>query len=333
MAAQSPLGIAVIGAGRIGQIHARNLAQHPEAKVVYVYDADFTRSNSLAASVGAASESLEAILASDHVQAVLVCSPTDTHVDIVSAAAQSGKAIFCEKPVDLDAHRVEACLSTVDASGVPLMVAFNRRFDPDILELKRRVSEGEIGDIELVTITSKDPAPPPIDYVKRAGGFFRDMLIHDFDMLRFLTGEEPAEVYAVGAALISPELGALAEIDTAAVTLRTLKGQVLTITSSRRSAYGYDQRIDIHGSKGQLALQNQLKHRVILGDGSGFHVAPAKHSFVERYADAYRLEMDAFVRTVKNGTPPSPNGWDGLKAQLLADAASESHKIGLPVRV
>jgi myo-inositol 2-dehydrogenase/D-chiro-inositol 1-dehydrogenase len=328
-----PIGIAIIGAGRIGQIHAQNAAQHAHARVLYICDADRIQAERLATLVGGRPADLGTILESRDVEALLVCSPTDTHIEVVLAAAHAGKAVFCEKPIDLDAKRVEECLKAVDKAGIPMMLAFNRRFDPDIVELKRRLSCGEVGEIELIAITSKDPKPPPVEYVRRSGGFFRDMLIHDFDMVRFLLDDDPIEVFAVGAALVSPELTQISDVDTAAITLRTKKGQLVTITSSRRATYGYDQRIDVHGALGQLLLVNLPRNRIVSGSESGFLSAPALHSFAERYRDAYRIELDAFIEALKRGTSPTPSGWDGLKAQLLADAAAKSFQIGSPVKV
>jgi myo-inositol 2-dehydrogenase / D-chiro-inositol 1-dehydrogenase len=333
MQSTNKIGVAVIGAGRIGRIHAVNACANANARVLHVHDASRDSQDALADLVGAKPANLEEIFASKSVDAVLICSPTDTHVELITAAAKAGKAVFCEKPVDLDAERVKSCLAIVEAKGVPFMVAFNRRFDPDVVELRRRVLLGEVGDVELVTITSKDPGPPPVDYVKRSGGFFRDMLIHDFDMVRFLMSEEPAQVYAVGGALVSPELKELGEVDTAAVTLQMRSGRIATVTSSRRATYGYDQRIEVHGSKGQLAMTNLPLNRVMAADAAGFRTAPALHSFMERYAVAYKVEMDAFIRALVGGTAPSPTGRDGLKAQLLADAATESFNSGRPVKL
>ena len=327
------IGVAVIGAGRIGRIHAVNAAANPRARILHVFDENRDSQQALADLIGAKPATIEEIFASKSVDAVLVCSPTDTHVELITAAAQSGKAVFCEKPVDLDVERVRTCLDVIEAKGVPFMVAFNRRFDPDVVELRRRVLAGEVGDVELITITSKDPGPPPLDYVKRSGGFFRDMLIHDFDMVRFLMNEEPIQVYAVGGALVSPELHALGEVDTAAVTLQTATRRIATITSSRRATYGYDQRIEVHGSKGQLAMTNLPVNRLMTADATGFRTAPALHSFMERYAAAYKVEIDAFIQSLVEGTAPSPSGRDGLQAQRLADAATESFNSGRPVRL
>jgi myo-inositol 2-dehydrogenase/D-chiro-inositol 1-dehydrogenase len=325
--------IAVLGAGRIGKIHGGNAAAHPRARLVSVSDADPSAAAALAAATGAEVRPLdEAIVAAD-VDAVLVCTPTTTHADIVEKAARAGKAVFCEKPVDLSVARIEACLKVVAAAGVPLMVAFNRRFDPNFADLKRRLDAGAIGAVEIVSVISRDPNPPPASYVASSGGLFRDMMIHDLDMASFLLGEAPVEVHAVGSALVDPEIGVAGDVDTAAVLLKTASGKIAQITNSRRATYGYDQRIEVHGAKGLLRAGNVLKSTVEVATGAGFLADPVQDFFLQRYADAYRLELDAFITAVEKGVAPDPSGIDGLKAQRLADAATESCFSGKPVRV
>ena len=243
------LSIAVIGAGRIGRIHARNIAAHADARLAGVTDVDASASARLAAECGAQALSLEDAFAAD---AVLIGSPTPTHAAYIERAAAAGRAIFCEKPIDLSAERVRTCLAAVQRAGVVLMVGFNRRFDPHFASLKRRMDAGEIGSLELLTIISRDPAPPPPAYVDASGGLFRDMMIHDLDMARFLLGEEPVLLHAAASCLVDPLIAAAGDVDTAVVTLRTASGRLCQISNSRRAAYGYDQRIEAHGAKGLL---------------------------------------------------------------------------------
>jgi myo-inositol 2-dehydrogenase/D-chiro-inositol 1-dehydrogenase len=265
--------------------------------------------------------------------AVLIASPTPTHADYIERAASAGRAIFCEKPIDLSAERVRACLHVVQRSGVALMVGFNRRFDPHFLTLKRRLDAGEIGALELLTIISRDPAPPPPAYVATSGGLFRDMMIHDLDMARFLLGEEPQDVHAAASCLVDAAMGATGDIDTAVVTLRTASGKLCQISNSRRATYGYDQRIEVHGAKGLLRAGNVTATTVELANAGGFVSDPVLPFFLERYAAAYRAELDAFIAAVTHGAAPLPNGDDGLRALLLADAATESARTGAAIRL
>lgn len=327
------IGIGVIGAGRIGRIHAGNAAAHPGVKLVSVSDAIPAAAESLAADLGTKATSREAMLADASVQAVMICSPTDTHSDFIEEAVKAGKAVFCEKPVDLSSDRIRACLSVVAKTGKPLMIGFNRRFDPNFAEAKRRIVAGDIGKVELVTILSRDPSPPPVDYVKRSGGLFRDMMIHDLDMARFLLGEEPVEVHAVGSCLVDPAIGAAGDVDTAAVLLKTSAGKIAQISNSRRATYGYDQRIEVHGEKGMVRAQNVPMTTVETANAQGFRADPVLPFFLERYAAAYRAELASFLDSITRGIAPSPSGDDGLKAQLLADAATESASTGRPVRL
>lgn len=325
------LRIALLGCGRIGRVHATTISASDRARLVSVSDAVDEAASALAASTGAAARpALDAVAASD-VDAVLIATPTPTHFELIHAAAAAGKAIFCEKPIDLSADRIRTCLTAVDAAGVAFMTAFNRRFDPSFDLLARRLRDGEIGDVEIVTILSRDPSPPPIAYVRTSGGLFRDMTIHDFDMARHLLGEEPARVFATGSCLVDPEIGAAGDVDTASVTLTTASGKIAQISNSRRAAYGYDQRIEVHGSRGMLRAENAAEHLVERADAGGFSRARAQHFFLERYAAAYRRELEAFVDAVSSGAPPSPSGEDGLRAQLIADAAALSMADGVVV--
>lgn len=325
--------VGLLGAGRIGRIHGGNVAAHPRASLAAVADADAASAQRLASAHGAAISTVDAIMAAPDIGAVVICTPTDTHADLIERAVRAGKAVFSEKPVDLSATRIRACLDVVRAANGRLMVGFNRRFDPSFGVLRRRVAAGEIGNVEVVTIISRDPEPPHPGFVERSGGLYRDMMIHDLDMARLLLGEEPVEVHAVGSCLIDPAIGAAGDVDTAAVMLKTVSGKIAQITCSRRATYGYDQRIEVHGSLGLLAAGNQRATTVEHADASGYVREPVLQFFLQRYADAYRLELDAFIMAILDGTPLAPTGEDGLNAQLLADAATAAGKTGRPVRL
>lgn len=327
------LNIGLLGCGRIGQVHANTIARMDNVRLSAVADAFPQAAQSLAARTGAVVMDAAEVFASADVDAVIIATPTDTHYDLIHAAARAGKAIFCEKPVDLSSDRIRGCIKVVEESGVAFLAAFNRRFDPNFASLQTRLRDGEIGAVEMVTILSRDPAPPPISYIERSGGIFRDMMIHDFDMARFLLGEEPVQVFAVGSALVDPAIGAAGDVDTAAVTLTTARGAICQITNSRRATYGYDQRVEVHGAEGMLRAGNVMEHTVEIANAAGFRAAPTKHFFLERYAEAYRLELVHFVNAVADGTAISPNIQDGLRAQMLADAAAESLETGKAVSV
>ena len=323
------LEIAVLGAGRIGRIHAGNIAAHPDVRLAGVADTVPATAAHLAVSLGARVLSVDDALRAD---AVLIASPTPTHADYIERATERGCPVFCEKPIDLSADRVRVCLGVVRQTGVALMVGFNRRFDPHFAVLKARLDAGEIGAVELLTITSRDPSPPPIAYVESSGGLFRDMMIHDLDMARFLLGEEPIEVSAAASCLVDPAIGAAGDVDTAVVTLRTASGRLCQISNSRRASYGYDQRIEVHGAEGMLRAGNVLPTTVELADAAGFRTDPVLPFFLERYAAAYRAELGAFIAAVTGGRPARPDGEDGLRALLLADAALEASRTGRSVR-
>jgi myo-inositol 2-dehydrogenase / D-chiro-inositol 1-dehydrogenase len=323
----------LLGAGRIGQIHGRNAAASPKGTLVAIADPFPKGAQSLAAATGAEVREIDAIFSSKDIDAVMICTPTTTHAEFIERAANAGKAIFCEKPVDLDAKRVENTLKVVEKSGVALMVGFNRRFDPNFGNLKARIDEGVVGNVELVTILSRDPGAPPVSYIATSGGLFRDMMIHDFDMARFLLGEEPVEVHAVGSSIVDPEIGKAGDVDTAAVLLKTASGKICQISNSRRATYGYDQRIEVHGSKGLLTAGNVLETTVKFASKTGISADPVQNFFLERYDAAYRNEMNAFIDAVMNKKAPNPSGHDGLMALVLADAAQKSHDTGKAVKV
>ncbi len=325
--------IGLLGAGRIGRIHGLNVAARGDARLVAVADASAEAAQSLAETAGAKATSVDAILHDKNIDAVLICTPTDTHADLIEAAVGAGKAVFCEKPVDLDAARIRQCLEVVRKSGKLLMIGFNRRFDPNFAALEKRLRNGEAGDIEIVSVTSRDPGPPPVDYIRRSGGLFRDMMIHDFDMARFLLAEDPIEVFAIGSSLVDKAIGEAGDVDTAAVLMKTASGRIAQISNSRRATYGYDQRIEVHGSNGMLRAGNIHETTVEVATSAGFRGDPVQNFFLERYAAAYRIELDAFLSACVGKSAPSPSGLDGLKAQLLADAATESSRTGKPVNV
>jgi myo-inositol 2-dehydrogenase/D-chiro-inositol 1-dehydrogenase len=327
------LTLGLLGAGRIGRIHGSNAASHSRVKLAAVADASAAAAEALAGETGASVASADQIISDDAIGAVLICTPSDSHAELIERAARAGKAVFCEKPVSLDLTRTEACVKVVRETGGRLMVGFNRRFDPSFADLRRRIGEGEIGEVELVTILSRDPSPPPIGYVRSSGGLFRDMMIHDFDMARFLLGEEPVEVHATAACLVDPAIGEVGDVDTAAVLLKTASGKIAQISNSRRATYGYDQRIEVHGSLGLLAAGNRRATTIERATADGYLRDPALNFFLERYAEAYRAEFDGFVAGVLNGTPLTPSGTDGLMAQRLADAATEAATTGTAVKL
>ncbi|APX10761.1 inositol 2-dehydrogenase [Tateyamaria omphalii] len=324
------INIALLGCGRIGQVHARSLMGLEGAQVAAVADAMPEAANALAVRTGAKVMEVEDVLASSDIDAVVIGTPTTTHYDLIHGAARAGKAIFCEKPIDLNAGRIRDCLAVVEQHGVPFFIAFNRRFDPNFRALKSQIDAGRIGKVEMVTILSRDPSPPPIGYIKTSGGLFRDMMIHDLDMARFLLGEDPVEVFAHGSCLVDPAIGQAGDVDTAMVSLRTGSGKLCQISNSRRATYGYDQRIEVHGSAGMLRADNVLTSTVEVSDAGGFTRAPTEPFFLERYAAAYTAEMQHFVEVLTAGTPPNPSGIDGLKAQVMADAAQASYEAGAP---
>lgn len=326
------LSIGLLGCGRIGQVHARSLERIASARLTAVADFLPDAAQQLAASTGAEVRSADAIIAATDIDAVIVATPTTLHYEQIHALADAGKAIFCEKPIDLSSERAAECKAAVEKADVPFLTAFNRRFDPNFAHLQAQLRAGVIGATELIVITSRDPSPPPATYIAQSGGLFRDMMIHDLDMARFLLGEEPVEVFATGSCLVDPEIGAAGDIDTAAVTLKTASGKIAMINNSRRATYGYDQRIEVHGSKGMLKAANALEHLVEHAGAEGFTSAPNKHFFLERYEAAYRAEMETFVAMVTNGVANGPGIADGVAAQRLADAAALSHETRQPVR-
>lgn len=323
----------VLGAGRIGKVHARTIAASGKAKVAYLADALPKAAADLAAEVGAKVASVEDIIKAKDVDAILIATPTPFHAEQIEAGSNAGKPVLCEKPVSLSVERIAQCLKVVEKNKTTLMIGFNRRFDPSFAALQKRLRDGAVGSVEMATIISRDPGPPPMDYVKLSGGLFRDMMIHDLDLARFLVGEEFTVVNALGASLVDKVIGAAGDVDTAAVQMQTASGKICVITNSRRATYGYDQRIEVHGSKGMLRAGNIHNTTVELANGEGFREDPILNFFTERYGQAYANEVLSFIDAVSSGKPVAPSGFDGLQAQKLADAATLSWQTGAPVKV
>ena len=326
------LKFAQFGAGRIGSIHAANLAGCG-GQLLYVVDVNNDDASALASRHGARVTDAASALADPEVDAVIIASSTDTHADLAVAAARAGKAIFCEKPIDLSLRRVDACLKVVNQTRVPMFVGFNRRFDPSFSSLRERILKGEIGNVEQVIISSRDPGLPPISYLKVSGGQFRDMTIHDFDMARWLLGEEPTEVSAFGSCLVDPAVGKIGDTDSVMVLLRTASGRLCNINNSRRATYGYDQRIEVHGSKGRLMAGNLKPTTVELANEGAVSEDKPLYFFLERYADAYRAELAAFITAVREGKPMAATATDGRQAIVLAEAAVKSMQTGRVVKL
>lgn len=327
------INIGLLGAGRIGQVHANAIYRDRRAQLICVADALPEAAASLAQTYGAKAAQIDEILQDATVDAVLICTPTDTHADLIERAARAGKAIFCEKPVDLATDRVRACLKVVDQTGAVLMLGFNRRFDPHFAALKAAVQRGDIGKVEQVLITSRDPALPPAEYITRSGGIFRDMTIHDFDMARFLLDEPIMRVQAVASVLCDPAIQALGDYDTASVVMESESGAQVVISNSRRALYGYDQRIEVAGSLGMVQAENQRAADIQVAGAAGF-TRPVLHDFfMTRYEAAYAAEIGAFIAAVEQGGAMPVTGQDGLAALLLAEAALESVRTGAAVEL
>lgn len=316
--------LALLGAGRIGKVHAQAIASDSRAKLVAVVDAVAEAAQAIADQAGCKVSTVDAILADPEIDAVVICTPTNTHADLIERFARAGKAIFCEKPIDLDVARAKACLEVVRQTGARVMLGFNRRFDPHFRAVRKAIEDGTIGKVEMVTITSRDPGPPPASYIKVSGGIFRDMTIHDFDMARFLLGEEIVSVTAFGSVLVDPEIGKLGDYDSASIILTTASGRQAMISNSRRASYGYDQRIEVHGSLGAVSAENQRPVSIEIATGNGYTRPPLHDFFMTRYTAAYAAEISAFIDSIVEGTPPSPSAEDGLIALQLADAALRS---------
>lgn len=318
------VNVALLGAGRIGKVHAKAVSASDGASLVAVADAFSEAAESLATKYGARVSSIGDIAEAEDVDAVIICTPTDTHADLIEQFAKAGKAVFCEKPIDLSLERVKTCLAKVDELGATLMLGFNRRFDPHFKAVREAIDAGRVGDVEMVQIISRDPGAPPPNYIQSSGGIFRDMTIHDFDMARFLLGEEVTSVFATASVLVDAEIGKLGDYDSAMVILTTASGKQCSISNSRRATYGYDQRIEVHGSMGAVSAENQRAVSIEVATADGYLRPPLHDFFMTRYTEAYAAEIAAFVDAIEHKHAPSPSGNDGLKALALAEAAVKS---------
>ena len=327
------LRFGVLGAGRIGRVHSKAIASTPGARLVAIADPVAKAAQDMADAYGCDIRMIDAILNAPDIDAVVICTPTDTHSDLIEQAVRAGKAVFCEKPVDLSVKRVQDCLKVVKAEKGVLMVGFNRRFDPDFMAVKAAIDAGKVGVVEMVTISSRDPGAPPADYITRSGGIFRDMTIHDFDMARWLLGEEVETVQAAASVLVDPAIGKLGDFDSVNVILRTKSGKQAVITNSRRAAYGYDQRIEVLGSLGAVSAMNMAEANIEIADKDGFHRPPLLNFFMSRYTAAYAAEIAGFVAAVNGKTATPTTGEDGLAAIVLAEAALLSVAQGRTVKV
>jgi myo-inositol 2-dehydrogenase/D-chiro-inositol 1-dehydrogenase len=331
------LEFALFGAGRIGTVHAANIAaSHPRATLAYVYDTNPAAAAAMAARYNArVAASVEAVLADRGVGAVLIASSTNTHVDLITAAARAGKPILCEKPIDLDIDRVEDCKRAIAGTGVPVQIAFNRRYDRSHRAVRDAVRAGQIGALELLLITSRDPGLPPLPYLAVSGGIFRDMTIHDFDLARFILGDDPIEeVYATGSILVEQQLHELGDVDTAMVVMKAASGALVHINNSRRAVYGYDQRVEAFGASGMVQSDNLRASTLTRSDASSTDAKqPLLNFFIERYLQAYRDELSDFIDVVEGNRQPSAGFEDGRCALILANAAWESVRSGTSVSI
>ena len=327
------LRFAILGAGRIGQVHARAVSGNDDAVLVAISDPVEAAARSVADRYGAQIRDVEVIAAADDIDAVVLCTPTDLHAQQIELFARAGKAVFCEKPIDLDSARVRACLSVVEETGATLMVGFNRRFDPHFMGVKAAIESGRIGSPEMGIITSRDPGAPPADYITRSGGIFKDMMIHDFDMAVFLMGDMPETVMATGSVLVDPAIGELGDFDSASAVLRWADGRQLSISNSRRATYGYDQRVEMHGATGMVAAENEHPVRIEVATAEGYTRPPLHNFFMTRYIAAYANEINAFVAALGGKTGGIPSGIDGLNALLIAEAALESANTGKAITI
>ncbi|MFC5474799.1 inositol 2-dehydrogenase [Paraherbaspirillum soli] len=318
------IDVAIFGAGRIGKIHAGNLVLQAGARLKYVSDVNPQAAQELAAQHGAQVADIERALADPAVGAVLIASSTDTHADLILRAAAAGKAIFCEKPVDLSLERAQACARAVAEAKVTCMIGFQRRFDPTFDALKTRLAAGEIGDPEMLIVTSRDPAAPPASYIKSSGGIFKDMLIHDFDIFRWILADEAVSISATGSCLTDSAIAEAGDIDSAVVSIRTRRGRLCQINTSRRAAYGYDQRFEVLGSKGMLQAANHKPTEVLASTAQSVSQDKPEHFFLDRYRAAYAREIAHFLDAMVNRVPVRTTIEDGVKALQLAEAATLS---------
>ncbi len=323
---------ALVGAGFMGNVHAANLARHPVVSLDFVADIDVERARATADKYGASTIEVDSVFESN-VDAVLIASSTDTHADLMERAAAVGQAIYCEKPIDLDIDRAKRASRAVERAGVPFMIGFNRRFDLSHAGVKNAIDDGEVGRIEIVQLTSRGPTPPPLSYLEVSGGQMRDQAIHFFDLARWLTGDEPVEIFAIGDALVDPAVGEAGDVDTSLVVMRMASGALCQIDCSRRTAYGYDERLEVFGSLGMVESRRQRTRHVSLYKGRNVVEDGMHPGWFERVEDTYRAALDAFVRVLEGEDLDLPSLGDGLAAQTIADAATLSLQSGTPVRL
>jgi myo-inositol 2-dehydrogenase/D-chiro-inositol 1-dehydrogenase len=316
--------VALFGAGRIGTIHAGNLARLPDVNLKYVVDVDRGAAQALAERHGARVADADTVFGDRAIAAVAIGSSTDTHADLILRAAKAGKGIFCEKPVDLSLERARTCADAVHRAGVPCLIGFQRRHDPTFAALKARIERGEIGEPEMLVVTSRDPGAPPVDYIRRSGGIFKDMLIHDFDIFRWILDDDAATVYATGSCLTDPAIRDAGDIDATAVTIRTRRGRLAQINTIRRAAYGYDQRFEVIGANGMLQAGNHRPTEVSLWSAEAIAADKPEHFFLERYRAAYAAEMAHFFDVLAGSATPRTSIDDGVAALALAEAATMS---------
>ena len=324
----------IIGLGRIGKIHLGNLQAMEEVEIVGVCDpTDEAKVFSNKAGLTFYQKDFTDVAGEVQADAIVICSPTDTHANYVSIAAKKGIDVFCEKPLDLSLEKVKQVLKTVNESKIKLMLGFNRRFDSEFQSVKEKIVNGHIGDIHTIKITSRDPSPPPINYIKSSGGMFLDMTIHDFDMIRYLTNKEIVEVYAKGDALVNPEIAKAGDIDTAIINLTFEDGSMAVIDNCRKAVYGYDQRVEVFGSKGMVQSKNKFDKYTLTYSENGVTSALPQHFFLERYADAYKKEINHFIDCIRHKKTPEVSGFDGLMSLVLGLCAKESLNCNKPVLV
>ena len=329
------LDFCVFGAGRIGKVHAPNIAKHPKARLRYIVDPDLQAARALAEPLGAeALATGEAALADDSIGAVLICGPTTTHIDLTGAAAEAGKAVFCEKPIGLDIERVDQCIEVVTKTGVPFYLGFHMRFDPSFREVRDAVRAGVIGHVEQIIMVGRDDAPPPIEYVKQSGGIFRDSMIHALDVIRWVLQEDPSEAYAMGECLIDPEIGQVGDVDSAMLMLRTPSGTLCAISFARHAPQGAEGGgAQFFGSKGLLRVGTAYPTATEAFKSDSPLARRGFSSFQDRFADAYRNELDHFINAAINGTPTEAGLEDGRRSLLIADAATRSAQQRQPVTI
>ncbi len=327
------LKVGLLGAGRIAAVHATAITSNEKSSLVAVADIVEGNAAKLASRYSAESRTTEEILTDSSIDAVLVATSTDTHAGFIESAVANGKAVLCEKPLDLDIERARACKKAVDSADASVMIGFNRRFDTNFSALKRSVNAGEIGSPELLSITSFDPAPPSVAYIKVSGGLYRDMMIHDFDMANFIMGDLPVTISATGTCVVEPEIGAAGDVDTAVVTMGYADGRLAVIRNSRRAVYGYDQRVELLGSEGLLQAENMLENTVVKSTVDGVESSKPTYFFLERYLASYQAEWDAFVTSVLSGKPVPVSLSDGVSALAMAEAATRSQQLGESVRL